>query len=200
MDPFNWILEGQLGVELEVGVLSWLSVEAVPVFVTAEKPPWLNLFNGDARIYQHSDGWGPMAGASIAVAFWPKKLFKGYAIRTGLIDQALRYESKDDMQKVVDSVSHTKRELFAMLGTMERWGPFTMAGGFGLGYDLNNETRCYRPPSGAREFKPEYFQQGDCNAIQIQVQDASGAGRAAVTSFLYPWEILARFSLGVTID
>jgi hypothetical protein len=200
LDPFNWLLEGQLGVELEVGVLSWMSIEAVPTFVTAQSPPWLNLFNGDARIFQHSDGWGPMAGASVGVAFWPKKLFKGYAIRAGLIDQAMRYETKDDMQNAVDSVSHTKRELYAMLGTMERWGAFTIGGGFGLGYDLNKETRCYRQPAGTRDFKPEYFQSGDCNAIQIEVQDASGSGRAAITPFTYPWEILVRFSLGVTID
>jgi len=189
-------LLGQLGVEVEVGVLDWLSIETVPMFVADETPPWLNIGGGDSRIYQHSNGWGALAGASLGVNFWPRKMFKGYVVRLGLIDHALTYETKDDAGRQVDEVSHTKRELYALLGSMERIGPFTMAGGIGLGYDLNNETRCYKPTASGF-FDRSRFAEGDCDEIQIGVNSTSVA---AVTPFTYPWEILARFSLGVTID
>jgi hypothetical protein len=199
LDPFNWILEGQLGVELEVGVLEWLSVETVPVFVADETPPWLNFGGGDARVYQHSDGWGALTGASLGVNFWPKRVFKGYVIRTGFIDHSLRYETKRDNGTTWDAVSHTQRELYVMLGSMERWGPFTISGGIGLGYDLNKQTRCYRDKTVL--FSPNNFDTGDCDEIQIAVPTSNNTpALASVTPFTYPWEILARFSLGVTID
>lgn len=198
LDPFNWILEGQLGVELEVGLLDWLSVETVPVFVTAQTPPWLNFGGGDSRILQHSDGWGAMSGASIGVNFWPKHVFKGYVIRTGFMDHSMLYETKENGQQY-DSVSHTKRELYAMLGSMERWGAFTLSGGIGLGYDLNKQTRCYE--SKTVKFSRNNFAEGDCDEIQIGVSTGSNAPAvASVTPFTYPWEFLARFSLGVVID
>jgi len=190
-------LEGQLGVELEVGVLDWLSVETVPVFVADETPPWLNFGGGDSRVYQHSDGWGAMTGASIGVNFWPKHVFKGYVIRTGFMSHAMKYDTKLDSGTVYDSVSHTQRELYAMIGSMERWGAFTISGGIGLGYDLNKESRCYKGSSAV--LQRDKFADGDCDEIQLGVP-SSGVALASVTPFTYPWEILARFSLGVTID
>jgi len=195
VDPLNWILEGQLGFELEVGVAKWLSIETVPMFVTDESPPLLNLGGGDSRIFQHSNGLGPLAGATLGVNFWPRKVFKGYVIRTGLINYALNYDTKDDAGQF-DSVSHTKREFYVMLGSVERWGAFTLAGGFGLGYELNKESRCIsdKPPFDATS--------GDCGEIQIKVpiSGSNAPGIVAVSPFTYPWEILARISLGVTID
>jgi len=42
---------------------------------------------------------------------------------------------------------------------------------------------------------------GDCDEIQILVPAGTNTvAPIAVTPFTYPWEILARFSLGVTID
>ncbi len=199
MDPFNWILQGQLGFELEVGLANWLSVETVPVFVVDQTPPWLNLGGGDSRVYQHSNGWGPLAGASIGVNFWPKKVFKGYVIRTGLTNYGLTYDTKTEDGTGVDSVSHTKRELYAMLGSVERWGAFTLGGGIGLGYDLNKETRCYKGDLN-RLFDPTKFESGDCDEIQLGVPAGNSTGIASVTSFVYPWDFLARISLGVTID
>jgi hypothetical protein len=38
-----------------------------------------------------------------------------------------------------------------------------------------------------------------CDEIQLMT-DENANGIANVTPFTYPWEILARFSLGVTID
>jgi hypothetical protein len=192
-------LEGQLGFEVEVGLAKWLSLETVPMFVTDESPPLLNLGGGDSRIYLHSNGLGPLAGATLGVNFWPKKVFKGYVIRTGLINYGLSYETRDSAGKQVDTVSHTKREFYAMFGSMERWGAFTLAGAFGLGYELNKETRCF--PSNAVLFDPADAKPGNCDEIQIAVPSGTNTVAAIpVTPFTYPWELLVRFSLGVTID
>ncbi len=195
VDPLNWILEGQLGFELEVGVLKWMTLEAVPMFVVDQSPPLLNLGGGDSRIYQHSNGLGPLAGATLGVNFWPSRAFKGYVIRTGLLNYGLTYDTKGDTGPV-DSFSHTKREFYVMLGSVERWGAFTLAGGFGLGYELNKESRCI-----ADTF-PFAASSGNCDELQIKVpvSGSNAPGVVAVSPFTYPWEILARFSLGVTID
>jgi hypothetical protein len=200
LDPFNWILEGQLGFELEVGLAKWLSVETVPVFVVDESPPWLNLGGGDSRVYQHSGGWGPLSGASLGVNFWPAgKLFKGYVIRTGLNNYSLEYETKDDTG-TIDSLSHTKRQFYVMLGSVERWGAFTLGGGIGLGYDLNKESRCYKGNLNL-PFDRTKFEPGSCDELQIAVPiDPIHVTPVAVTPFTYPWEFLARISLGVVID
>ncbi len=198
LDPFNWILEGQLGFEVEVGITKWLSIETVPVFVVDESPPWLNLGGGDSRIYQHSGGWGALSGASIGVNFWPSKLFKGYVIRTGLNNYTLEYETKADGGKRFDFLSHTKRQFYVMLGSMERWGAFTLGGGIGLGYDLNKDSRCIGNSTlfDSAEAKP-----GNCDELEIAVPVSSTQHvPVAVSPFTYPWEFLARISLGVTID
>ena len=191
-------MEGQLGFELEVGVAKWLSIETVPMFVVDESPPWLNLGGGDSRVYQHSGGLGPLAGATLGVNFWPSRLFKGYVIRTGLSNYSLEYETKAD-GKTFDSLSHTKRQFYVMLGSVERWGAFTIGGGIGLGYDLNKDSRCIADSSNgfdAADAKP-----GDCDELQLAVPVSSTQYvPVAISPFTYPWEFLARISLGVTID
>jgi hypothetical protein len=199
LDPFNWILEGQLGFELEVGLAKWLSVETVPMFVVDQTPPLLNLGGGDSRIYQHSGGLGPLAGATLGVNFWPKKVFKGYVVRVGLTNYAFEYETKKDLSGTptrFDFVAHTKRQFYMMLGSVERWGAFTLGGGIGLGYELNKESRCV-----SNTF-PFAAAPGDCGEIQIKVpvSTPNTVGVVAVSPFTYPWEFLARISLGVTID
>jgi len=197
LDPFNWILEGQLGVELEVGLLDWLSVETVPMFVVDESPPWLHLGGGDSRVYQKSNGVGALSGATLGLNFWPHKVFKGYVIRTGLSNYGLEYETRRDGTRV-DSVAHTKRQFYAMLGSMSRWGAFTVSGGIGLGYELNKQTRCF--PSNATSLSQAG--PGDCDEIQLAIplQGTNVLGIVPVTPFTYPWEILGRISLGVVID
>lgn len=198
VDPFNWILEGQLGFQVEVGLAKWLSVETVPMFVVDETPPWLNLGGGDSRVYQHSGGLGALAGATLGINFWPKKVFRGYVIRTGLSNYGLEYETKDDTGKRVDFVSHTKRQFYAMFGSVERWGAFTLAGDIGLGYDLNKESRCI---ADAPVFDPADAKPGNCDDIQIAVPiSKTQVTPVVITPFAYPWELLFRFALGVTID
>lgn len=195
VDPFNWILQGQLGFELEAAVTSWLSVETVPMFVVDQTPPWLNFGGGDSRVYQSSGGWGALSGATLGVNFWPRRMFKGYVIRTGLTNYSLEYETKDESGARIDFVPHVKRQFYVMLGSMERWGAFTLSGGIGLGYELNKETRCYPRNASVGDAKP-----GDCDEIQIATPVNGGLAPISVTPFAYPWDILGRISLGVVID
>ena len=62
LDPFNWVLEGRLGLELEVALSSDFSLELVPVFVTSESPPTLNLSGREDNLLQSSNGVGPLSG------------------------------------------------------------------------------------------------------------------------------------------
>jgi hypothetical protein len=196
IDPFNWILEGRLGLELEVGVLKWMTVEAIPVFVTDDTPPLMHLSSRDVRLLQHSDGLGPLSGASLGVNFWlGGKAFKNYAIKVGLTNYGYRYESTTEAGDSVDSVSHTERQLFVLFGSVNRWGPFTLGGGIGLGYDLNKETRCF----SSSALSPADAKESGCDEIQLAA-DPTVRNAVTVTPFTYPWEILVRFSLGVTID
>jgi hypothetical protein len=191
IDPLNWILLGRLGIELEVGVLDWLSVETVPVFITGESPPWLN-YGSSVDVTQHSNGWGPLAGATLGVNFWISgKVLKGYAIGAGITNYGLEYRTG------VDSVQHTERQLYAMLNSVSRWGAFTIAGGLGLAYDINHDSRCFPPNAiGISQAGP-----GDCDEIQLATTNPVNLGPILiVTPYTYPWDILARFSLGVTID
>jgi hypothetical protein len=200
IDPLNWILQGQLGLELEVGVAKWISIETVPMFVADHTPPWLNIGGGDSRVYQNSGGWGPLAGATLGVNFWPQRVFKGYVIRAGLTNYSLEYETKDSNGERIDFVPHVKRQLYAMFGSVERWGPFTIGGGIGLGYDLNNESRCI--PSSAVTVSQAIAgaKSGNCDELQIVAPVGNSFAPVAVTSFTYPWDILGRISLGVIID
>jgi hypothetical protein len=206
VDPLNWILYGRLGFEVEVGIVKWMSVETVPIFVTTDSPPTLNLNTDAVKVAQESDGLGPLAGASLGVNFWLSgKTMKGYAIGTGITNYSIAYESRNDAEQV-DRFSHTERNLYFMFGSLSRWGAFTIAGGLGFGYDLNNQTRCF--DSNARSAADAKLG-GDCGAQNIVLQkyhDNPGTTQDVpfvanpVTDFIYPWSLKARFSLGVTID
>lgn len=201
LDPLNWIIRGRLGFEIEVGIVKWMSVETVPVFVTTESPPWLNLNTDVVKIRQSSEGLGPLAGASLGVNFWLSgKAMKGYALSTGITNYTIRYESRNSEDAIVDHVEHTERNFYFMFGSLSRWGAFAIAGGIGFGYDMNNETRCFGSDA-TRATDAEIG--GDCGAINLALQERSAAGpfvSTPVTDFIYPWSLLARFSLGFVID
>lgn len=177
-----------------------MTVETVPIFITDGTPPLLDYSRYDVDIEQHSGGWGPLAGASLGVNFWLSgKPLKGYMLGVGLTNYSLEYESKNADESRADFVSHTERQLYFLFGSIERIGAFSIGGGIGFGYDLNNETRCL--PDGLASSQPS---PGDCDAIQLKVPDPSNPNTRVlpfdVTPFIYPWDILARFSLGVSID
>jgi len=188
IDPFNLLLEGRLGLELELQLSKYISLELVPVFVTTQSPPMLN-YNTYERssLHQESNGWGPMSGAALDVGIWfGGKPFNGYVLRAGLTNYAYTYKTTAPAN---DSVSHTDRQLFALFGSHSRWGIFTIAYGFGLGYELNQENRCFdilgNPTS-------------DCPKDQQLIKlNATGSSVADLHSYLYPFDFLVRFSLGV---
>ena len=181
IDPFTWVLEGKLGVELEAGLLKWLSAEIVPVFVSATKPPTLSSFAGrESEVAQHSNGLGPLSGASIGAGFWPQgHVLHGYVLRVIFTDYGYTYTSN------ADQFTHTDRWFLGMLGSHSTFGPFTIAGGFGLGVDLNQHEYCGKG------------QASGCNDLRLVGRD--GTILSVAPSF-YPVVIAGRISLGVTFD
>lgn len=188
IDPFNLLLEGRLGLELETEVYKFLTLELVPVFVTAKQPPTLNYSTYDSTINQSSNGIGAISGAAIDAGFWfGRKPLEGNVLRVGLSNYAYKYEAKDS-SGTIDSVSHTEREFFVMFGQHSRWGAFTIAGGIGLGYELNKQNRCFDDLGNETTSCPK-------DQLLMKVDRAGNVGN--LDSFLYPFDLLARFSLGV---
>ncbi|HEY4104781.1 MAG TPA: hypothetical protein VGM44_12860 [Polyangiaceae bacterium] len=193
IDPFNWLLEGRLGLELETQVYKFVSVEFVPVFVTTHSPPVLNYDSYSSTLTQSSHGIGAISGIGIDAAFWfDGKPFRGYALRTGFTNYAYTYNTTDS-GIAVDSVSHTDREFFVMLADASRWGAFTIGGGIGLGYELNRENRCF---TGAFDVNSAT---SNCPKDQMLIQLDNQGNRADLNGFLYPFDLLVRFSLGVVL-
>jgi hypothetical protein len=191
VDPFNWLLEGRLGLELETQVYKFVSVELVPVFVTSHSPPTLNYDSYSSVLTQSSNGIGAISGAAIDAAFWFEgKPFRGYALRTGFSNYAYTYNSSDS-GVAVDSVSHTDREFFVMLADSSRWGAFTIGGGFGLGYELNQQNRCFTSDS------LDAPATSTCPKDQLLIRVDQSGNVADLNGFLYPFDLLVRFSLGV---
>jgi hypothetical protein len=139
IDPFNWLMEGKLGIELEVAILKWLSFEMVPVFVVNQQPPTFGYFTGPQGIFRESNGWGPLAGSSFDLGFWlDGKGLRGNVLRVILTNYSYKYVAP------TDSLEHVERQLYGYFGSHSRWGAFTIAGGIGLGAELNPQRHCYR--------------------------------------------------------
>jgi hypothetical protein len=188
VDPFNWLLEGRLGLELESQVYEFLSLEIVPVFVTNSSPPTLNYDSYSSVLRQSSNGVGAISGAAIDAGFWlAGKPFHGNVLRLGFTNYAYGYDTSDS-GVAVDSVKHTEREFFALLGQHSRLGAFTIAGGIGLGYELNRENRCFDLLDAVTT---------DCPKNQLLIKLDQRGSVANLDGFLYPFDLLARFSLGV---
>ncbi len=188
IDPFNLLLEGKLGLELEVELYKLLSLELVPVFVISESPPTLNYSTYEkSSLSQASNGWGPLSGAAIDLGIWfGGKPFKGTVLRAGFSNYAYTYTTTAPGN---DSVSHTSRQLFAMIGSHSRWGVFTLAYGLGLGYELNQQNRCFD-----RLGNPI----SECDKDELLIKlNRDGSSYADLSSYLYPFDFLARLSLGV---
>jgi hypothetical protein len=191
IDPFNLLLEGRLGLELETQVYKFLTLELVPVFVTTQAPPTLNYAPyQDSTITQHSNGIGAISGAAFDAGFWlGRKPLEGNVLRVGLSNYSYTYDTKDNLGSL-DTVSHTDREFFVMFGQHSRWGAFTIAGGIGLGYELNKQNRCFNAG----------VQTSDCPNDETLIaldRTYTNGNSANLNGFLYPFDLLARFSLGV---
>jgi hypothetical protein len=201
LDPFNWLIEGRLGLELEVGIpgVDWLTIELVPVFVANEEPPTFNFSGREDPLSQESNGLGPIAGASIGAGFWlTGRPLEGYVLRVALTNVGITYKASD-ASGVFDKVSHVERRFVVMLGSHTRFGFFTIAGGIGLGYELNQEERCFEADSDpTREGCPD-------GELQIATDDPATVsdgppGIVDLNGFLHPVYLEGRFSIGVSFD
>jgi hypothetical protein len=198
IDPFNWLIEGRLGLELEVVAWKFITVEAVPVFIANDTPPVFNLSGRDDPISQHSHGLGPIAGTSLGAGFWLSGTpLNGYVLRAIFTNYALTYRASDS-SGTFDRVSHTERRIVAYIGSHTRFGFFTLAGGVGLGYELNQQQRCF-VNRGNSNVMASTSGCPDSGELQIKL-DPTARGVGDLNGGFHPIYLLVRFSLGVTFD
>lgn len=187
VDPFNWLLAGRLGLELEVAAWKFISVELVPVFVTSESPPLFNFGGRDENLTQHSDGLGPISGTSLGVGFWfSGKPLKGMLLRGIFTNYAYDYETRAN-GLLVDRVGHTEQHLGVTLGSYNRYGAFILGGEIGLSSDLNSEDRCLPENPG-------------CEELQLRAFPSPDPSYYNLNGGFHPIYLEGRFSLGVAID
>jgi hypothetical protein len=198
IDPFNWLLEGRLGFELEVVAWKFISVELVPVFVVNSEPPAFNFSGRDDPISQESNGLGPISGTSIGAGFWLSgEPLRGYVLRAVLTNYGYTYKASD-RAGVFDHVDFTERRLFVYFGSHSRWGAFTIAGGIGLGYELNQQQRCFANVGTARMAAATSGCPDD--GEQHILLDRSGDSVADLNGGFHPIYLAGRLSLGVAFD
>lgn len=196
VDPFNWLLEGRFGVEAEAALLGFMTVELVPVLVVNEKPPTFNFAGAPSELRQESNGIGPLSGGAIDVGFWLDGTpLRGYVIRVGITNESYAYHADDDIGEI-DSVEHTERRAFAMFGSHMRWGAFTIAGGIGLGMELNEEERCF--PQGATSASQATT--SGCKGQLLLAIDRASLDAVDLNGGLHPMYLMGRFSLGIALD
>ncbi len=192
IDPFNWLLQGRLGFELEVEVWEFISFEMVPVFVVNEEPPLLNLRGFPSDLTQHSNGIGALAGSSFGAGFWLNgKPFEGNVLRVILTNYGYEYRTSDNAGEI-DSVTHTERHLYGFFGSHSRWGFFTLSAGIGLGVELNKQERCFSDTAtGVAD-----AQTSDCDGVQELAITRDLGTRGDINGPFHPIYLLGRFSLG----
>jgi len=147
---------------------------------------------------QHSNGLGPIAGTSIDAGFWLSgKPLEGYVLRAIFTNYGFTYKASDS-GGVFDRVSHTERHFAVLFGSHMRIGFFTLAGGIGLGYELNQAQRCFvnRGSSIATAATS-----GCPSSHELQIElDRTGSQVADLNGGLHPFYVIGRFSLGVAFD
>lgn len=200
MDPFEMLLEGRFGPQLEVEVFEFMTFELVPLFFLTDSPFVLDLtgFVGrKSEITQHSNGLGPLVGASAGVGFWlGGRPFRGYVLRAMLTNFGVKYRSHFDGD-VIDEVTFTERRFQVLLESMTRFGIFTINSGIGIGYELNPKDRCDLSDRGGGFYNP---QSTGCGELQIMVSDGGGEGPVNLQGPLGRWSIVGRLSIGLTFD
>jgi hypothetical protein len=199
IDPLNWLLLGRLGIELEMSAWKFISVELIPVFVTSSEPLLLNYSRFDGTLTQHSRGIGPISGASLGVGFWLfGEPFSGYVVRLNFTNYAYTYNAADG-GGTFDKIEVTERRITTFFGSHSRFGPFTIAGGFGLGLELNQNTRCglARASSGDDEAFRVTGRSSDCGGRQLIALSRTLTETADLNGPLHPVYFEARFSFGV---
>ena len=201
LDPFNWLLQGRLPLEIEVGVWKLLSVELVPEFVTSEDPPLRDFSSYEDGVTQHSNGLGPISGASLGLGVWlDGEPFEGYVIRAILTNYGYEYQAADD-SGVIDRVTRTTRRLGVFFGSYRRWSFFTIGGGIGLSYELHQQERCdLRAQSTSDGTRIVADADADCDDELQVALDRRAVNVDDANGFLHPMYLDARFSVGFIID
>lgn len=192
VDLLNWLLLGRLSLELEAGLWRFLSVQITPVFVVAHSPIAINYAGLDDPLTQHSNGIAALSGISLGLGAWVwGKPFKGYVLRLEFTNYGYSYRAADaDGQ--IDRVDFTERRAILFIGSHSRFGAFTFAGGFGLGYELNQAERCgLSYASGSVSARED-----DCRGRQQIALDRGIEDRADLNGPLHPVYFQARFSIG----
>jgi hypothetical protein len=198
LDPFNWLIEGRLGIELEVAIWEFISFEMVPVFVANSEPPSFNFVGRDDPISQHSNGLGPIAGTSLGAGFWLSgKPLQGYVLRAIFTNYGFTYEARDRSGRF-DRVDFTERRIVAFFGSHSRFGFFTISGGLGLGYDLNQQQRCF-DDRGTTRVTAKTSGCADSGEQQILL-DRVGRAVADLNGGFHPIYLEGRFSVGAVFD
>jgi hypothetical protein len=198
IDPLNWIIYGKLGVEVELEAFEWLTIETIPVFVAMQEP----VFLADG-VKQYSNGLGPLAGASLSAGFWLEgDSFRGTVLRVGVTSYAYRYETigqrgEPKEGEVFDEAKLSQTRLMFMLGSGRKIGYFSLAGGFGIEYELNRDRRCARQtPTGSFVDSSE-----DCDSDQFELlRRSSQRDVENLRGPLFPFDFSVRFSLGFVLD
>jgi hypothetical protein len=199
IDVLNWLLLGRIRVPLEVTLWKFISVQIVPIFVTAPSPIALNYSGFDHPLTQHSNGIGPISGVSVGAGAWLSgEPFQGYVLRLEFENDGYQYRASD-AQGVFDQVTFTERRLVGFFGSHSRFGAFTFAGGFGLGYELNQVERCglttvTDPSDGSTSIQGRTTH---CNGHQYIALDRAISDHADLNGPLHPVYFEARFELGV---
>jgi hypothetical protein len=199
VDPFNWLFRGLLGFELEVQTpIKFMTVELVPVFVVNEQPPAFSLSGRDDVLSRQSDGIGALAGTSIGLGFWLKgDPFEDYVLRAVFTNYGYGYQATDGTGAVFDQVTHVERHFYGMFSSFSRFGAFTIAGGIGLGVELNKEKRCFvREGEGGTG---PFVATRNCRDQELLIKlDPDAVSVADLNGGLGGMQILGRISLGAS--
>lgn len=206
-DPMAWLIEGQLDVELELELQTWLTLELIPSFVTARSQ---RVLGRELPLTREANFLGPVPGAAVNLGFWwGKQALHGSVIRAGVRIEGFTYRtfasanhSPSGTRKgdPIDKANYTRDLLTLEWGYHRSWGLFTVSGGVGLAYELSSPRRCLRTGGTTSS---------DCERTElILVSEPASAGLPPARHDLYsptalplhPFSLSARLSLGVLIE
>lgn len=193
IDPFNWLLHGQLAFELEVAVWKFLSAELDMRFVVGDEPPVVHYRSRPDSLRLRSNGAGPLAGFAIGAAAWfGGKPFQGYVLRAYFQNTGLAYESVDSDERMLDRVEQTERRLGVTFGSHSRFGHFTIGGGLGFEYELNSQSRCFLGTS----YNDPSTSGCPNDRVQLIALDPADGDTADLNGRMHPIYFVMRLSVG----